>query len=96
MRREQAATQAIHSAGYDLMTVTKVATTSDWFLKTQDNIFEMVAQAYDKYSVELTIYNFNNKGDCHNNQILNHRLLQKGFVWKTCRVNTRWNGILEI
>ena len=61
MRREQAATQAIHSAGYDLMTVTKVATTSDWFLKTQDHILEMVAQAYDKYSVELTIYNFNNK-----------------------------------
>ena len=61
MRREQAATQAIHSAGYDLMTVTKVATTSVWFLKTQDHILEMVAQAYDKYSVELTIYNFNNK-----------------------------------
>ena len=86
MRREQAATQAIHSAGYDLMTVTKVAKMSDWFLKTQEDILEMVAQAY----------NFNNKGDCHNNQILNHRLLQKGFVWKTCRVNTRWNRILEI
>ena len=75
------------------MTVTKVATTSVWFLKTQDHILEMVAQAYDKYSVELMIYNFNNKGDCHNNQILNHRLLQKGFVWKTCRVNTRWKKL---
>ena len=62
MRREQATTQAIHSAGYDLMTVTKVATTSDWFLKTQDHILDMVAQAYDKNFVELTIYNFNNKG----------------------------------
>ena len=82
MRCEQGATQLIHFA------VTNVATTSGWFLKTQDHILERVAQAYDKYPVELMIYNVNNKGDCHNNQILNHRLLQKGFVGKTCRENT--------